>query len=157
AGFPRLAFPAARESYLPKQFSLRGDRLAFSVGIITLAVLAGVLLIIFRGSTNALINLFAVGVFVAFTLSQAGMVVHWWRLRTAERHWLRSLLINGVGAIATGLVALVVASMKFLDGAWIVVVLIPMMVLLFTGISHHYKHIERERTTAVPLDPKDIH
>src|SRR6266516_1329435 len=136
AGFPRLAFLLARDGYLPKQFSHRGDRLAFSVGIIALAVLAGVLLIIFRGNTNALINLFAVGVFVAFTLSQAGMVVHWWRLRTVERSWLRSLLINGVGAIATGLVALVVASMKFLDGAWIVVVLIPMLVLLFTGISH---------------------
>ncbi len=156
AGFPRLAFLLARDGYLPKQFSLRGDRLAFSVGIIALAVLAGVLLIIFRGNTNALINLFAVGVFVAFTLSQAGMVVHWWRLRTVERSWLRSLLINGVGAIATGLVALVVASMKFLDGAWIVVVLIPMLVLLFTGISHHYEYVERERVTALPLHPKDI-
>src|SRR6266568_1416716 len=132
AGFPRLAYLLARDRYLPKQFSLRGDRLAFSVGVIALAVLACVLLIIFKGNTNALINLFAVGVFIAFTLSQAGMVVHWWRLRTAERRWLRSLLINGVGAIATGVVALVVASMKFLDGAWIVVVLIPMMVLLFT-------------------------
>jgi amino acid transporter len=157
AGFPRLAFLLARDGYLPKQFSLRGDRLAFSVGIIALAVLAGVLLIIFRGNTNALINLFAVGVFVAFTLSQAGMVVHWWRLRTQERHWLRSLLINGVGALATGLVALVVASMKFLEGAWIVVVLIPMLVLLFTGISHHYQYVERGRVTALPLHPKDIH
>jgi len=101
AGFPRLAFLLARDGYLPKQFSHRGDRLAFSVGIIALAVLAGALLIIFRGNTNALINLFAVGVFIAFTLSQAGMVVHWWRLRTAERSWLRSLLINGVGAVAT--------------------------------------------------------
>jgi len=156
AGFPRLAFLLARDGYLPKQFSLRGDRLAFSVGIIALAVLAVVLLIIFKGNTNALINLFAVGVFIAFTLSQAGMVVHWWRLRTAERRWLRSLLINGVGAIATGLVALVVASMKFLDGAWIVVVLVPMLVLLFTGISQHYKYVERERITTLPLHPQDI-
>ena len=156
AGFPRLAFLLARDGYLPKQFSLRGDRLAFSVGIITLAVLAGVLLIIFEGNTNALINLFAVGVFIAFTLSQAGMVVHWWRLRTQERHWRRSLLINGVGAVATGLVALVVASMKFLDGAWIVVVLIPLLVLLFTGISHHYNYVERERITTLPLNPRDI-
>jgi amino acid transporter len=156
AGFPRLALLLARDGYLPKQFSLRGDRLAFSVGIIALAVLAGVLLITFGGNTNALINLFAVGVFVAFTLSQAGMVVHWWRLRAQERHWLRSLLINGVGAVATGLVALVVASMKFLDGAWIVVMLIPLLVLLFTGISHHYQYVERERITALPLHPKDI-
>ena len=156
AGFPRLASLLARDRYLPKQFSFRGDRLAFSVGIIALAVLASALLIIFGGNTNALINLFAVGVFVAFTLSQAGMVVHWWRLRTAQRSWLRSLLINGVGAIATGLVALVVASMKFLDGAWIVVVLIPMLVLLFTGISHHYRYVERERITALPIHPSDI-
>jgi len=156
AGFPRLAFLLARDGYLPKQFSHRGDRLAFSVGIIALAVLAGALLIIFRGNTNALINLFAVGVFIAFTLSQAGMVVHWWRLRTAERSWLRSLVINGVGAVATGVVALVVASTKFLEGAWIVVVLIPTLVLLFTGISHHYKHVERERITPLPLHPQDI-
>jgi hypothetical protein len=126
------------------------------VGIIALAVLAGALLIIFRGNTNALINLFAVGVFIAFTLSQAGMVVHWWRLRTAERSWLRSLLINGVGAVATGAVALVVASTKFLEGAWIVVVLIPTLVLLFTGISRHYEHVERERITPLPLHPQDI-
>jgi amino acid transporter len=156
AGFPRLASLLARDWYLPKQFSLRGDRLAFSVGIIALAVLAGVLLIIFRGNTNALINLFAVGVFIAFTLSQAGMVVHWWRLRTAQRSWLRSLLINGVGAVATGLVALVVAATKFLEGAWIVVLLIPLLVLLFTAISHHYEHVERERTTPIPLHPQDI-
>jgi len=156
AGFPRLAFLLARDGYLPKQFSHRGDRLAFSVGIIALAVLAGALLIIFRGNTNALINLFAVGVFIAFTLSQAGMVVHWWRLRTAERSWLRSLLINGVGAVATGVVALVVASTKFLEGAWIVVVLIPTLVVLFTGISHHYEHVERERITPLPLRPQDI-
>jgi amino acid transporter len=155
AGFPRLAYLLARDRYLPKQFTLRGDRLAFSVGVIALAVLACVLLIIFKGNTNALINLFAVGVFIAFTLSQAGMVVHWWRLRTAERRWLRSLLINGVGAIATGVVALVVASMKFLEGAWIVVVLIPMMVLLFTWISRHYEYVERERTTPIPLHPQD--
>jgi amino acid transporter len=157
ADFPRLASLLARDRYLPKQFSLRGDRLAFSVGIIALAALAAFLLIIFGGNTNALINLFAVGVFVAFTLSQAGMVVHWWRLRTRERTWLRSLLINGAGALTTAVVVLVVASMKFLEGAWIVVVLVPLMVLLFTGISRHYEHVERERTTAIPLRPQDIH
>src|SRR6266700_2262421 len=156
AGFPRLASLLAYDGYLPKQFSLRGDRLAYSVGIIFLAVLAGLLLIIFKGNTNALINLFAVGVFIAFTLSQAGMVVHWWHLRTEQRHWLRSLLINGVGAVATGIVALVVAATKFLEGAWIVVLLIPLLVLLFTGISHHYEHVERERITPLPLRPQDI-
>jgi amino acid transporter len=142
AAFPRLASLLARDGYLPKQFALEGDRLVFSVGIITLAVLAAFLLIIFKGNMNALINLFAVSVFIAFTLSQAGMVVHWWRLRTTERRWLRSLLINGVGALTTALVVLVVASMKFLEGVWIVVVVVPMMVVVFIGISHHYKHTE---------------
>jgi len=157
AGFPRLASLLAYDGYLPKQFSLRGDRLAYSVGIIFLAVLAGLLLIIFKGNTNALINLFAVGVFIAFTLSQAGMVVHWWHLRTEQRHWLRSLLVNGVGAVATGLVALVVAATKFLEGAWIVVLLIPLLVLLFIAISRHYTFVERERITSLPLHPRDIH
>src|SRR5262252_1107511 len=157
AGFPRLAYLLARDGYLPKQFSLRGDRLAFSVGIVALAVMASLLLIIFGGNTNALINLFAVGVFVAFTLSQSGMVVHWWGLRAQERHWKRSMLINGVGALATGLVALVVATTKFLEGAWIVVVLIPLLVLVFTRISHHYQYVERERVTTLPLHPQDIH
>ncbi len=156
AGFPRLASLLAGDRYLPKQFSLVGDRLAFSVGVIALAVLASVLLIIFGGNTNKLINLFAVGVFIAFTLSQSGMVVHWWHLRGVQRGWLRSLLINGVGAVTTGLVALIVASMKFVDGAWIVVMLIPMMVLLFRGISQHYKYVERESITALPIHPKDI-
>src|SRR5438128_7997287 len=121
-----------------------------------LAVMVGLLFLIFGGDTNALINLFAVGVFIAFTLSQAGMVVHWWHLRTAQHNWLRSLLINGVGAVATGLVALVVASTKFLEGAWIVVLLIPLLGVLFAGIHSHYQHLERERTTDIPLHPKDI-
>src|SRR5438034_2703056 len=155
--FPRLASLLARDDFLPHQFAFRGDRLAFSIGIVFLAVLASLLLVVFKGNTTQLINLYAVGVFIAFTLSQAGMVVHWWRLRTQERHWRRSLLINGVGAVATGLVALIVASMKFLEGAWIVVVLIPLLVLLFTGISHHYRYVERERITALPLHPQDIH
>ncbi len=119
--------------------------------------MASLLLIIFRGDTNALINLFAVGVFIAFTLSQAGMVVHWWHLRTEQRHWLRSLLINGVGAVATGIVALVVAATKFLVGAWIVIVLIPLLVLLFIAISRHYTFVERERITSLPMHPRDIH
>lgn len=107
-------------------------------------------------SEAILINLFAVGVFIAFTLSQAGMVVHWWRLRMTQRTWLRSLIINGLGAATTGLVALIVASMKFVDGAWIVVVLVPMMVLMFLGISRHYKHFEQERTFDLPIRPQDI-
>jgi amino acid transporter len=157
AGFPRLASLLAKDRFLPTQFSFRGDRLGFSMGIIALAVLASLLLVIFRGQTDALINLFAVGVFVAFTLSQAGMVVHWWRSRTEKRGWRRSMIINGTGACATAVVPLIVASLKFLDGAWMVVLLIPVMVLLFLGIRRHYQHFERERIVDLPIHPQDIH
>ncbi len=157
ADFPRLASLLARDRFLPTQLAFRGDRLVFSTGIVSLAVLACILLIIFAGNTNALINLFAVGVFIAFTLSQAGMVVHWWRLRMTERRWLRSLIINALGALTTGLVALVVASMKFVQGAWIVVILVPIMVLMFLSISRHYKRFEQERTFDLPVRPEQIY
>ena len=157
ADFPRLASLLARDNFLPRQLAFRGDRLVFSTGIVPLAILSCVLLIIFAGNTNALINLFAVGVFIAFTLSQAGMVVHWWRLRMTERRWLRSLIINALGALTTGLVALVVASMKFVQGAWIVVILVPIMVLMFLSISRHYKRFEQERTFDLPVRPEQIH
>ena len=157
AGFPLLASLLARDRFLPTQFSFRGDRLAFSMGIVSLAVLAGLLLVIFEGKTDALINLFAVGVFVAFTLSQAGMVVHWWRLRNSRRGWLRSMIINATGACTTALVTVVVASMKFLDGAWMVVLLVPVLVLLFLGIRRHYLRFESERTVYLPVHPEDIH
>jgi amino acid transporter len=157
ADFPRLASLLARDNFLPRQLAFRGDRLVFSTGIVSLAILSCVLLIIFAGNTNALINLFAVGVFIAFTLSQAGMVVHWWRLRMTERRWLRSLIINALGALTTGLVALVVASMKFVQGAWIVVILVPIMVLMFLNISRHYKRFEQERTFDLPVRPEQIH
>jgi hypothetical protein len=90
-------------------------------------------------------------------LSQGGMVRHWWRLRNSHRGWQRSMAINGIGALATLLVALVIATTKFMDGAWIVVLLIPLLVLMFLGIHSHYTHVERERTTEIPLSPKDIH
>lgn len=157
ADFPRLAALLARDRFLPTQFAFRGDRLVFSTGIVLLAILASILLISFAGDTNALINLFAVGVFIAFTLSQAGMVMHWWRLRTTQRGWQRSLAINAIGATTTGLVALIVASMKFTEGAWIVVVIVPIMVLIFLGISHHYKRFEQGRTFDLPVRPQDIH
>ncbi len=155
--FPRLASLLARDKYLPSLFSFRGDRLAFTVGIIVLAVLAGVLLITFNGSTDSLINLFAIGVFLSFTLSQAGMVRHWWRLRGQQAHWRRSMLINGTGAVTTILVAAVIAITKFLTGAWIVILLIPLLVLMFQAIHRHYTRFERERTTDIPLRPEDIH
>ena len=154
--FPRLASLLARDDFLPHQFSFRGDRLAFSIGIVFLGVLASLLLVVFKGNTTQLINLYAVGVFISFTLSQYGMVRHWWRLREEQKGWQRSMVINGLGALTTLMVALVIATTKFLEGAWIVVGLIPLLVLMFIGISHHYKLVERERTTAIPLHPRGI-
>ncbi len=155
--FPRLASLLARDKFLPSQFAFRGDRLAFSIGIVFLAILAGLLLLVFQGVTTQLINLYAVGVFMSFTLSQSGMVRHWWRLRASHRGWLRSMIINGTGAVTTLVVSLVIASTKFLEGAWIVVVLIPLLVFMFMGIHHHYERVERERTTDIPFHPQDIH
>ena len=154
--FPRLASLLARDDFLPHLFGFRGDRLAFSAGIVFLSVLASLLLVGFGGNTNALINLFAVGVFMSFTLSQSGMVLHWWRLRSTHKGWQRSMIINGVGAITTLIVALVISSTKFLEGAWIVVLLIPLLVLMFMSIHRHYQHVERERVSDIPIHPKDI-
>jgi hypothetical protein len=155
--FPRLASLLARDDFLPHQFAFRGDRLAFSIGIIFLAILASILLIVFKGDTTQLINLYAVGVFMSFTLSQSGMVRHWWRLRREHKGWQRSMAINGLGAVTTFVVALVIAYTKFLEGAWIVVVLIPLLVLMFMGIHRHYKRVEGVRTTDIPVHPKDVH
>src|SRR6266852_2731171 len=119
------------------------------------SLLAGLLLVVFKGSTDALINLFAVGVFMSFTLSQAGMVRHWWRLRGP--HWQRSMVINGLGACTTLLVALIISFSKFLDGAWVVVLLIPVLVVMFLAIQKHYTRFERERTTNTPIRPEAIH
>lgn len=155
--FPRLASLLARDNFLPHQFAFRGDRLAFSIGIIFLAMLAGILLVVFEGNTNLLINLYAVGVFMSFTLSQSGMVRHWWRLRREHKGWQRSMAINGLGAVTTFIVALVIATTKFVEGAWIVVILIPLLVLMFLGIQKHYDRVEGARTTDIPVHPKDIH
>ena len=157
ADFPRLSSLLARDHFLPHQFAFRGDRLAFSIGIVALAIMASLLLVVFKGDTTNLINLYAVGVFMSFTLSQGGMVRHWWRLRREHPGWQRSMMINGLGALTTLLVAMVISSTKFLSGAWIVVILIPLLVMMFLAIHKHYTHVERERTTEVPIRPKDIH
>src|SRR5713226_3780349 len=154
--FPRLASLLARDGFLPHQFSFRGDRLAFTTGIVFQALLAILLLVVFNGITTQLINIYAVGVFMSFTLSQGGMVRHWWRLRKDHKGWLRSMIINGLGAFTTLMVALVIASTKFLEGAWIVVLLIPLLVLMFMSISHHYQRVERERSTDIPVRPSEI-
>jgi amino acid transporter len=155
--FPRLSSLLARDHFLPHQFAFRGDRLVFSTGIVVLAVLAALLLVLFKGDTSLLLNLYAVGVFISFTLSQGGMVRHWWRLRHEVSSWKRSLIINGCGACATLVVALVIAFTKFADGAWIVVLLLPLLILMFLAIHRHYLYVERERTTVLPLSPAAIH
>ena len=142
AGFPRLSSLLARDRFVPRQFSNLGERLVFSNGILVLATLAALLLVIFRGDTHALIPLYAVGVFISFTLSQSGMVRRWWRLR--EAGWRPRLAINGVGAVATGIVTVVIAMTKFTHGAWIVVVVIPILVGCFVAMRHHYDDVAHQ-------------
>jgi amino acid transporter len=139
-GFPGLSSIIAKDGYLPRQLAHRGDRLVFSNGIVVLAGAAALLLVAFGGLTNALIPLYAVGVFTSFTLSQTGMVRHHRRLR--EPGWRRNVVLNGVGAVATAIVLLIVAITKFTSGAWVPIVVIPLIVLLFKGIRSHYKRVE---------------
>jgi amino acid transporter len=138
-GFPSLSSIIAYDGYLPRQLTARGDRLVFSNGIIALAAAAAALLIAFGGLTNALIPLYAVGVFTSFTLSQTGMVRHHLRLR--EPHWKRSVVVNGVGAVATLIVLLIVATTKFTSGAWVPIIVIPAIVILFKAIKRHYTNV----------------
>ena len=150
ADFPRLSSIIARDGYLPRQLANRGDRLVFSNGVLVLAGLATVLIVIFKGDVSALIPLYAVGVFTGFTLSQAGMVVHHWRLR--ERGWPLGLAINAVGAVATGIVLSVVVISKFAIGAWIPAALIPVIVVALKSIGRHYDRVR----DAVKISP-DYH
>jgi hypothetical protein len=142
AGFPRLASILGKDRFLPRQFQFRGDRLAYSVGIMVLAVLAGLLIVAFGGSVTNLIPLYTVGVFIAFTLSQSGMVVHWWRLRHEASGWRWRAALNGVGALTTGVVAIIVGVVKFAFGAWMVLLLIPLLIGLMLAIARHYKSLE---------------
>ncbi len=139
--FPRLSAILARDRFLPSQFRNRGDRLVFSNGIILLAVLASLLIVIFDANLTSLIQLYVVGVFTAFTLSQAGMVRRWRRLR--EPGWRRSMIINAIGASATGLVLVIVAATKFVHGAWIVIAAMPVIISLFVAVSRHYSTVGR--------------
>jgi len=181
ADFPRLSSLLARDRFLPRQFANRGDRLVFSNGIVILAIFSGLLVIAFGGDTSRLIPLYAVGVFLSFTLSQSGMVVHWLRERrklraagiqkdapvpgagpdpeeihrsyfvtdevTAPSNWKKSLIINALGALATFIVLCVFIATKFIHGAWIVVVVIPLLVLLFKSIHGHYVMVASQLST----------
>lgn len=139
ADFPRLSFFLARDRFIPRQFANQGDRLVFSNGILILGGLAAILLVAFRGNTHALIPLYAVGVFISFTLSQASMVRRWLRLR-GEGWWWR-MAVSGSGALTTGIVLLTIAGTKFMEGAWIVVFLIPLLVLTFMTMHGHYDEV----------------
>lgn len=206
AGFPRLSSMLAQDRFLPRQFASLGDRLVFSNGIVILAVFSGVLVWAFRGDTSRLIPLYAVGVFLSFTLSQTGMVVHWWkegaalrakgRLATAESlaqvearadgtdasgestaieppvarggghrdsasdkgsHWRKSILINGLGATVTFIVLMVFVATKFVHGAWLVVVLVPLLVVMFLRIHSHYLEVAKQLSTAGLEQLRPIH
>jgi amino acid transporter len=169
AGFPRLASLLARDRFLPRQLSNLGDRLVFSNGVILLAVFSGFLVWAFRGDTSRLIPLYAVGVFLSFTLSQAGMVVHWWRegkmMRSesqataarAKSHWRKYLVINGLGSVATFVVLIIFIVTKFIHGAWIVVVVIPLLVQLFLRIHRHYVLVAEQLSTEGLMGLRPIH
>src|SRR5271166_3247773 len=149
ADFPRLARAIAENRFLPHAFVIRGRRLVFAQGIYALALLTGLLLIIFRGVTDRLIPLYAVGAFLAFTLSQAGMVVHWKRVGGPGA--ARSMFLNGLGAVATGITTAVVLVAKFTDGAWITVLLIPALIPLMRAVKKHYDRVMRETLIDRPI------
>lgn len=139
AVFPRLVSVMAHDRYMPRQFTDRGDRLAYSTGIIALGTIAALLVVIFQGNVHNLIHLYAVGVFLAFFLANSGMVVHWWKERGPK--WRFSITVNGVSAVVTFGILLVVVATKFMLGAWIIVLLIPIMVAIFLAIRRHYNNV----------------
>lgn len=154
ADFPRLCRAIAEDGYLPNVFTIRGRRLVFTFGVCSLAILAGLLLIAFRGVTDRLIPLFAVGAFTAFTLSQAGMVMHWKR---GGGHGARaSMFINGLGAFSTGVTLCIIIVAKFIEGAWITVIAIPGLIMLMIYVRKHYDMIERETALRQPANLKNI-
>jgi amino acid transporter len=151
ADFPRLCRAIASNNYLPHVFGYRGRRLVYTYGIVVLAVLCGGVLIGFGGVTDRLIPLYAVGAFMAFTLSQAGMVIHWRKNRGP--HWLKSALVNGLGATVTGITTLVVLVAKFAEGAWITLLFIPGTIFFFSIVRRHYHFVTMQTSCCLPVDP----
>lgn len=152
ADFPRLASILATDRFMPRQLMNRGDRLVFSNGVLILSILASVLIVVFNADLNRLIQLYLVGVFVSFTLSQSGMVIHW--LKYKDRGWRRSIVINALGAVLTAVVLCVVIATKFTEGAWIVVGATPLLMLLMRSIHKHYADVanQLEHPDRRPLD-----
>jgi len=151
ADFPRLCRAISQDNYLPHVFGYRGRRLVYSYGIVVLGVLTFVLLVLFRGVTDKLIPLYAVGAFLAFTLSQFGMVVHWYKNRT--ENWRKSAFINGLGAFVTGITVIVVLVAKFKEGAWITVIFIPLLIFLFHRVARHYQLVAKATESKEPAEP----
>ena len=149
ADFPRICRVLAEDRYLPGFFAERGRRLVYSSGIVVLAGLSGLILVLFHGVTDNLIPLFAIGALLAFTMSQAGMVAHWLRLGKARG----SLVVNGIGALTTGMTVLIVAVTKFAEGAWLIVLVVPGLVLFFSRVNRHYRSIATQIATIDPLEP----
>ena len=161
ADFPRLSALQAKDGFLPRQLTFRGSRLVFSRGIMVLAIMASLLIILFQASVTRLIPLYAIGVFLSFTLSQAGMAHRWWKsghlkpgeeviepgsVNVYDHHWKVKMVINGFGAVCTFIVMLVFAFTKFKDGAYIIIFLIPALIAIFFGIHIHYKNLARKLT-----------
>jgi amino acid transporter len=155
ADFPRLSYIVAKDGFLPRQLTFRGDRLSFSTGIVALGIFGALVLVIFGGETERIIPLYAIGVFMSFTLSQAGMCWRW--VSRKEEGWIAGFAINLIGVLATGLVAIIAGITKFREGAWIVMVVVPLLVLMMRRIHKHYELAKRELAVLTPLDPADIH
>jgi amino acid transporter len=150
ADFPRLCRAIAQNNYLPHVFGYRGRRLVYTYGIVVLAVLCGGVLILFGGVTDRLIPLYAIGAFMAFTLSQAGMVMHWRKNRGPQ--WVKSALVNGLGALVTGITTGVVLVAKFAEGAWITLLFIPLMIVIFAIVRRHYHSVKVLTSCKIPVD-----
>ena len=151
-GFPRLTRLIAQDDFLPRPFASVSRRLVYSVGILFLAAAAGLLIIAFDGITDRLIPLFAVGAFLAFTLSQAGMVQHWRNQMHGDRRTHLRIWVNGIGAVATGTALAIILAAKFTEGAWITVIAIPSLLMLFNVVHRHYLKVEQQVRTHHPLD-----
>ena len=151
ADFPRLCRAISQNNYLPHAFGYRGRRLVYTYGIVVLAVLTGFLLIVFGGVTDRLIPLYAVGAFLAFTLSQFGMVMHWRKNRGP--HWMKSAFVNGLGGTVTGITVIVVLVAKFTEGAWITVIFIPLLIFLFRQVRRHYHMVSVATSCPAPVVP----
>src|SRR5579862_9709118 len=154
ADFPRLCRAIAQNNYLPHAFGYRGRRLVYTYGIVVLTVLCGGLILLFGGVTDRLIPLYAVGAFLAFTLSQSGMVIHWQKHRGP--HWFKSALVNGLGALVTGITVVVVLVAKFVEGAWITLLFIPLTIVFFTAVRRHYHAIKNRIACKIPVQTQSL-